>query len=166
VISTTEALEILLGLVAPLDHERVPLLDAYDRVLASAVTAKRAQPPFAASAMDGYAINTENAKSGDTFEVIGEAAAGHAFGGMVADAQAVRIFTGAPVPSGTKRILIQEDVERLDTTIKVSGNLDEGLHIRPAGGDFDIGAELSAPRRLTASNLALIASMNCPDVSV
>lgn len=165
-ISTSEALDILLELVDPLETETVPILEAHDRILARPVIAKRAQPPFAASAMDGYAVCSETVNEGDTFTVIGEAAAGHAFAGDVTGNNAVRIFTGAPVPLGTNRIVIQEDVARSGDTITALDNLDGGTHIRPAGGDFNVGSELCAPRRLSPSNIALIASMNCPRIEV
>ena len=165
-ISTAEALDLLLDLVSPLESETVALRDASTRVLARPVTATRAQPPFSASAMDGYAVSVASIEPGETFAVIGEAAAGHAFDGTVGPGQAVRIFTGAPMPAGSKRVVIQEDVTRKGDRITVSENFDTGLHIRPEGGDFEVGSQLSGPRRLTPSNIALIASMNCPEISV
>jgi molybdopterin molybdotransferase len=166
VISTSEALDILLGLVEPLGHETVSLIDGHGRVLASPVVATRAQPPFDASAMDGYAVNSDDLETGDVFKVIGEAAAGHGFDGSVGVGEAVRIFTGAPVPKGTKRVIIQEDAARKNNEISILDTLGSGSHIRPAGGDFDVGSQLSAPRILTPSNLALLASMNCPEIKV
>ncbi len=97
-ISVDEALSHLFALVAPLQAEEVPLIKAHGRVLARDVSATRNQPPFAASAMDGYAVNAQAIAPGQTFDVIGEAAAGHAFGGRSRfRGQAVRIFTGAPL---------------------------------------------------------------------
>ena len=85
---------------------------------------------------------------GATFNVIGEAAAGHAFDGAVSAGQCVRIFTGAPVPEGASRVVIQEDVTREGDRITLSDNLDKGFHIRPAGADFTDGQEFTAPRIL------------------
>jgi len=104
--------------------------------------------------------------SGDRFTVIGEAAAGHGFAGSVGPEQAVRIFTGAPVPAGATRVIIQEDVTREGDVITLGDRLDTGTHIRPAGGDFQIGDAVSAPRMLRPADLALLASMNCAQVPV
>lgn len=165
-ISVAEALEAVLALGAPLDIETVPLIEADGRVLAQDVAATRNQPPFSASAMDGYAISTEIAAEGDRFTVIGESAAGHRFDGMVNAGQALRIFTGAPLPEGAKRIIIQEDTTRDGDVITLSGPVDKGFHIRPAGGDFNVGDTISAPRRLRPSDVALLASMNIAQVPV
>lgn len=143
-ISVAEALSRLFALVQPLAAETVPLAECGDRVLAETVYAQRTQPPFAASAMDGYAVSGD-VSSGDVLTVIGEAAAGHGFDGIVERGQAVRIFTGAPVPHGATRVVIQEDVERSGETITLKDNLDSGSHIRPAGGDFSAGDPLTAP---------------------
>ena len=165
-ISVAQALDALFGLVEQLPSEKVALTEAAGRVLAEPVVAKRAQPPFAASAMDGYAISDASPKAGDRYTVVGEAAAGHGYIGAIGPAQAVRIFTGAPLPEGGKRIIIQEDVTRVGDQITLSDGLDSGHHIRPAGGDFEAGATLSAPRRLTPADLALLASMNCAELLV
>ena len=93
-------------------HETVPLAEAAGRVLAEDVVATRAQPPFAASAMDGYAVRAADAGAGSRLRVIGTAAAGGRFAGVVGPGEAVRIFTGAPVPDGADLIVIQEDVDR------------------------------------------------------
>ena len=165
-ISVDEALSALFDLVAPLEAEVVPLAQANERVLATTLKANRNQPPFAASAMDGYAIYGTDAAPGDRFEVIGEAAAGHGFDGTIGEGQACRIFTGAPVPSGAGRIIIQEDVTRDGVHITLAENLDANGYIRPAGADFKAGDTFAAPRVLTPSDIALLASMNHADVPV
>ncbi len=165
-ISVDQALSQLFSLVSPMGSETVPLISAMGRVLAEPVTATRTQPPFAASAMDGYAISNTDAKPGDVFAVIGESAAGHGFEGAVALGQAVRIFTGAPVPKGTERVIIQEDVTRDGDQITLNAKLDKGLNIRPAGCDFAKGTPLPAPRILTSGDIALLAAMNIPRVPV
>ncbi|MDX5384306.1 MAG: molybdopterin molybdenumtransferase MoeA, partial [Rhodobacterales bacterium] len=111
-ISVAEAQTLCLALVRPLPPETVPLRDAAGRVLAASVAAGRAQPPFAASAMDGYAVQAQDCHPGAVLSVVGEAAAGHGWGGTVNPGEAVRIFTGAPVPAGAARVVIQEDVTR------------------------------------------------------
>ncbi|MCT4577257.1 molybdopterin molybdotransferase MoeA [Donghicola sp.] len=164
-ISVAEALSRLFALVQPLSAETVPLASCGGRVLAETVYAQRTQPPFAASAMDGYAVAGDVA-SGDVLTVIGEAAAGHAFDGVVGRGQAVRIFTGAPIPNGATRVVIQEDVERSGDTITLQDNLDSGGHIRPAGGDFAAGDPMEAPVRLGPAHVALAAAMNIPALPV
>ena len=165
-ISVDDALDLVLALGTPLETETVPLRHAAGRVLAQSVAARRDQPPFAASAMDGYAIKSVEADLHVQLKVIGEAAAGHRFQGSVGAGQAVRIFTGAPVPDGADFVVIQEDVERKGDLITLSTDPERNPNIRPAGTDFIKGTELSAPRRLTAQDVALLASMNIAEVPV
>lgn len=165
-LSVEDALARVFELVAPLGVETLPLAKSAGRILADPVVATRAQPPFPSSAMDGYAVQNTDVQPGAVMTVIGESAAGHRFDGTVAPGQAVRIFTGAPVPDGADRIIIQEDVDRADRQITLHDELDLATYIRPAGGDFAVGTSLSAPRRLTASDLSLVAAMNVPQVRV
>ena len=165
-ISVADALSALFALVEPLDPEQVSLRDAYGRVLASDVTANRDQPPFAASAMDGYAVRGADVREGATFTVVGEAAAGHAFTNDVPRGAAARIFTGAPLPRGTDHVIIQEDVTRDGDIITLQANFDAGPYVRPAGADFRKGDIITAPRVLSSADAALLASMNVPTISV
>lgn len=161
-ISVEDALARCLALVAPLPAETVALAEAAGRWMCSPAIATRDQPPFPASAMDGYAVQGDPGPD-DNFLVIGEAGAGHAFDGHVGPGEAVRIFTGAPVPRGATRIIIQEDVVRIDDRIILKDGLDAGVHIRPQGQDFRAGDSLP-PRRLRPNDLALLAAMNIPTV--
>ena len=165
-ISVEEAQERLLSLVAGLESETVDLRSAAGRVLAHEVAATRDQPPFASSAMDGYAVADRAPEAGAIYEVIGESAAGHRYVGALTGKEAVRIFTGAPVPEGTQKIIIQEDVERQNAHIILKDNFDTELYIRPAGSDFAIGHKISGRKYLTPSDIALAASMNIPRLSV
>ncbi len=165
-ITVKQALAEVLNLVSPLPTETVPLRQAAGRTLAAPATALRDQPPFASSAMDGYAVIGVEVEPDAMFKVIGEAAAGHAFDGEVKAGQAVRIFTGAPVPKGATRVVIQEDVIRNGDLITLRRDLDQATYIRPAGGDFKSGDQLTAPRLLTPSDIALLASMNIDQVTV
>ncbi|MDH5798491.1 MAG: molybdopterin molybdotransferase MoeA [Paracoccaceae bacterium] len=165
-ISVEEARQRVFSLLSTMPVEAVPLAQAAGRVLAEPVSAERDQPPFPASAMDGYALRNVEVHEGATFTVIGTAAAGHAFEGSIGEGQAVRIFTGAPVPPGADRVVIQEDTQRAGDTITLSGDIDPQHYVRPAGNDFPKGFSLLAPRVLSASDLALIASMNRPVVMV
>lgn len=165
-ITVEEALAHLFALVEPLGSEAVPLAQAAGRVLAQDVAASRDQPPFAASAMDGYAVRADEALPGATFSVIGEAAAGHGFGGPLGPGQAVRIFTGAPLPEGAGRVILQEDVTRDGARVTLRGDPGESDNIRPLGCDFRKGESIPAPRRLRPADLALLASMNVDVVPV
>ncbi len=165
-IPVDEALAHVFDLADAMPVETVPLAQAAGRVLFGVVAARRGQPPFAASAMDGYALRGTEAKAGASFDVIGEAAAGARYAGTVTPGTAVRIFTGAPVPEGADRVVIQEDVTREGNRITLGDRLDEAAHIRPAGADFAAGAELAGPRLLRPSDLALLAAMNIAEVPV
>ncbi len=162
-IPVEEALARVLALACVTEAETVPLAKAAGRWMAAPVVARRDQPPFAASAMDGYAV-IGPAGTGQSFRVTGEAAAGHAFAGRVGPGEAVRIFTGAPVPEGATQVVLQEDVTREGERIAIataSGN----MNIREAGGDFRRGTGI-APRRIAPADLALFAAMNLPELAV
>lgn len=165
-ISVETALTHILELGSPLPAETVPLAEAAGRVLVEPAVARRNQPPFDASSMDGYAIKSIEADQHVQLKVIGEAAAGHAFDGSVGPGQAVRIFTGAPVPEGTDFVVIQENVQRQGDLITIVEDPGTKSNIRPAGGDFSAGATLDAPRVLGATDIALLASMNIPTLRV
>jgi molybdopterin molybdotransferase len=165
-LPVADALARILALVEPTGTERIALVEATGRVLAADAIATRNQPPFAASAMDGYAVRTADAVAGARLTVTGQSAAGNGHGGAVGPDQAVRIFTGAPVPGGADTILIQENAARDGDTIKVVEAPTAGAHIRPMGMDFAEGFRLTAPRRLTGRETALLAAMNVPMVTV
>ncbi len=165
-ITVEEARTRLFELVSPLPTEDVPLAHAAGRVLARDVTARRDQPPFAASAMDGYAVKADEVQLHAMFKVIGESAAGHRFDGAVGAGQAVRIFTGAPMPEGADFVVIQEDVERKGDLITITEEPGGNSNVRPAGVDFRDGSTVAAPRVLSASDVALLAAMNIASVPV
>lgn len=163
-LTVEEALRHCLALAAPLPCEIVALRHANGRIMPMPALATRDQPPFPASAMDGYAV-AGDPTAGTRFALIGEAGAGHAFDGVVLGGQAVRIFTGAPVPMGATRVILQEDVTRDGLAVTVKPGADAATHVRPAGQDFRAG-DLLSPRRLGPNDLALLAAMNIPDVTV
>jgi molybdopterin molybdotransferase len=167
-ISVEEALSRLLTGVEPLGTQTLPLAKANGRVLARDLSAHRDQPPFPASAMDGYAVRAEDiADPPAVLKVVGEAPAGHAFGGRVGPGEAVRIFTGAPVPEGANTILIQENASREGERVTALEPVQPGRFIRAAGLDFAKGEVLlSRGRRLGYRDLALAAAMNHGSVSV
>jgi molybdopterin molybdotransferase len=164
-LSVAEAQARVFAGLTPLPPEDVPLAQACGRVLGVDVHAGVTNPPCDVSAMDGYAVRHSVR---DSFVVVGEAQAGGNFGGTVGEGDAVRIFTGAPVPSGADSIIIQENVERRGDQIRLlEGNvIQPGKHIRRAGLDFKRGdILLKAGRRLRARDVALAAAMNCATLS-
>jgi molybdopterin molybdotransferase len=167
-LSVDEALARILDGVAPTEAETVAIAHARGRVLAEALRALVTQPPFNASAMDGYAVRADDVKQVPArLAVIGEAAAGHPFGGSVGKSQAVRIFTGAPVPEGADAVVIQEDTERDGIHVLVRESAPEAANIRARGFDFRRGdALLAAGRRLGPREVSLAAAMGHGDVSV
>jgi molybdopterin molybdotransferase len=164
----SEALARLLEGVGLSPTDMVSLDQANGRVLAADLAATRTQPPFAASAMDGYAVRSDDvATAPATLKVIGEAPAGHGFAGILAPGQAVRIFTGAPLPEGADTILIQEDTTRDGDLVTAQASPAKGLYVRPAGLDFNTGDVLiNAGKRLSYRDIALAAAMNHAEIPV
>ena len=163
-ISVEEALARLLAPLAPLPPEEVALADALGRVLAEPVAARRTQPPFAVSAMDGYAV-----RAGDLgtipvmLTVVAEVPAGAGFAGRIEKGEAARIFTGAPMPAGSDTVVIQENVEREENRVRIMEGASRGRYVRPDGLDFRDGEVLLEPgRRLDARDVGLLAAMNRP----
>ena len=156
------ALTQILDGAAPVGEEDVPVAETGGRILARDLAARRTQPPFDASAMDGYAIRAADVTgSGARLRLIGEAAAGRRFPGTVGPGETVRIFTGAPVPEGADTILIQENARVEDGWVIASQREPKGRFVRPKGLDFRDGEVLlHAGLRLDPRHVALAAAMN------
>jgi molybdopterin molybdotransferase len=157
-----EALRLILASVErPVEAECLPLAVCAGRTLAEDLASLRDQPPFPASAMDGYAVRSVDvADLPATLRVTGTSAAGHRFHGIVGVGEAVRIFTGAPVPDGADAIVIQENTNWTGNQVIVREQSPPGRFIRPAGLDFRAGQPLlKAGDRLDAKRLALAAAM-------
>ncbi|WP_372006736.1 molybdopterin molybdotransferase MoeA [Tistrella mobilis] len=173
-LTVDDARARILADATPLGAETVPLGLARGRVLARDVIARRTQPPQAMSAMDGWALrSTDLANGRRSFRVVGEARAGQGFDGDVGTGEAVRIFTGAPVPTGADLVVIQEDTritshheDGTPAAMYITGehpDMESGDNIRPAGIDFQTGAVgLQAGRELEARAIALAAAMGHP----
>ena len=162
-ITVEEALaRVLASAETPLAEERVALEEAFGRVLSQNLDALRTQPPFANSAMDGWALRAaDTAAAPVTLSVIGEAAAGRAFAGAVGRGEAVRIFTGAPTPKGADTIVVQEDGRREGDRVTIGSPSRPGDNLRSEGLDFRAGeALIPAGRRLTPRDVALAAAAN------
>ena len=139
----SEALALILAGVEPLPEEIVPLADAHGRVLAQDLRAGRDQPPFTASAMDGFAVRSQDlATLPAQLRVIGEAPAGRRFEGAVGPGEAVRIFTGAPVPEGADTIVIQENARLVGDAVTIETAAPAHRHMRAAGA---AGGERAEP---------------------
>lgn len=165
-ITVEMALSQLFELVTPLESEVVSIDQAYGRILSEPVSAQRDQPPFAASAMDGYAVSDQALPKGLVLDVIGEAVAGKGFNQSVHNGEAVRIFTGAPLPQNASKVIIQENVEQIGDTIRISSPENVATFIRAAGSDFKAGDSIKAPRLLNSSDIALLAAMNVSKLPV
>jgi molybdopterin molybdotransferase len=168
-ISVEEALaRVLAAAPVPLGVESVALDQALGRTLAEDLVALRTQPPFANSAMDGYAlIAADTSALPARLKVVGESAAGRAFGRPVGRGEAVRIFTGAPMPLGADAVLIQENADRDGDAVIARKAESPGRNVRQTAIDFAAGELLlAAGRRLTPRDLALAAAANHARLSV
>ena len=160
-LSVAEALaKILAAIPGPVGVEEIPIAQGAGRTLAADLTARRTQPPFPASAMDGYAVRAADVATVPArLRLIGTSAAGHGFSGTLGPGEAVRIFTGAPVPEGADAILIQENAEDEGQTVNAREPVAAGRFLRRAGLDFREGETLvRAGDTLDARRLALAAS--------
>ncbi|MCJ2031106.1 molybdopterin molybdotransferase MoeA [Methylobacterium sp. J-043] len=160
-LSVAEALaKILAAIPGPVGVEEIPIAQGAGRTLAADLTARRTQPPFPASAMDGYAVRAADVATVPArLRLIGTSAAGHGFSGTLGPGEAVRIFTGAPVPEGADAILIQENAEADGQTVTAREPVAAGRFLRRAGLDFREGETLvRAGDTLDARRLALAAS--------
>ena len=159
---------LLDSIPGPTGAEILPLAQCAWRVLAGEVKALRTHPPFANSAMDGYAVRGDEMAEGVSLTVIGESAAGLAYEGAVGPGQAVRIFTGAPMPEGADTILMQEDADGVGSpVIRVRVPPAKGKFLRAAGLDFHEGdVLLQTGRVLDSAALGLAAAMGHPTLPV
>lgn len=164
----SDALAAVLADAEPLAEEIVALDQAYHRVLARDLAARRTQPPEAMSAMDGYAVRAADAATIESrLTVTGEVAAGRPFAGTIGPGEAVRIFTGGVIPAGADAVVIQEDTVADGNVVTIKEPAISGRHIRRAGVDFREGdVLLRKGTRLTERDLALAAAMNYPQLAV
>lgn len=166
-LPVSEAIRLVTEGLEPLETERVPLAEALGRALAEDLRARLTQPPFPASAMDGFAVRGEDVTSlPATLRLIGESVAGQQFDGTLGAGETVRIFTGAPVPPGADRVVIQENVD-LSGDVATINSVDKERFIRPRGQDFSEGEILlRAGTLLDARRLMLAAAMNYAELPV
>lgn len=167
-ISVAEARSRILEAFDALPPEQVAISEADGRVLAEDVRARVTKPPQDVSAMDGYAVRAEDVASVPaTLRVVGEAPAGGAYGAVLGSGEAVRIFTGGPLPEGADTIVIQENTSRDSDRVTVTSGAATGRYVRRRGLDFAEGdAGPAAGTRLGPRQIGLIAAMNVPWVMV
>lgn len=165
-ISVEEAVATVLGVVTPRAPVRVPFLDALGLILAEDVYADEPMPPFAASAVDGYAVIA--ADDSPVRQVIGEQVAGHVTAGRVVPGTAVRVMTGAPIPPGADAVVMLEDTaDEADSRIRLTATVSAGNHIRPIGQDLAAGQRvLAAGTALGAPEIGILATVGRIEVAV
>ena len=167
-ISFDEAVELVHRTAAPLGTESVPLDLAAGRVLAAPVVARVESPRSDVSAMDGYAVREADLAALPTrLRLAGESFAGGGWEGAIGPGECVRIFTGAPMPGGAERVVIQENVERDGDVAVIAAHPGKARHVRARGGDFTAGEELvPAGRRLDPRAIVAAAAADLPELIV
>lgn len=167
-LSLPAALDLILHTLEPqAETEKVGLPLANGRILADGIEASRDVPPFASSAMDGYALRHADVLDEIPLRVVATVYAGAPWPHTLAPGQCVRLFTGAPVPAGADTVVMQEQVNREGDAIRIKGTIKPGDHIRPRGDEARQGDRLLPPgQQLTPENIGLIASLGQAHVKV
>src|SRR6266487_5169282 len=166
-ISEEEARRKILGAIQPLPARRLSSSEALGYFAAEDYLSRLPLPTFDNSAMDGYAVVASSCKKGERLRVSGEQPAGRDRRLRVSPGEAVRIFTGAPVPQGADAIVMQEDVTRDGAAISVNVDVEAGEFVRPRGCDLAEGQMILAKGdRIRAATVALLASQGFADVIV
>jgi molybdopterin molybdotransferase len=165
-LTVEEALEQILSRVEPLGTERVDLMSALGRTLAETIVSGREIPPWPNSSMDGYAV-----RAADTGEVqlavVGRVTAGALPSRALVAGEAMRIFTGAPLPDGADAVVPQEDVDADGDRVRLRGRVASGAYVRPAGEDVRPGEVMLTPgRTIRAPEIGLLATLGHAQVSV
>lgn len=179
-LAVEDALRLVLAGFEPLADERVPILEALDRVLAEDVTARDSLPPFANSAMDGYALRAEDVRAAAVetpanLRVVADIAAGQPSSTVVESGTAARIMTGAPLPQGANAVVPVEATSEpwrdtlrpLPEMIEVYEPVDPGAYVRYPGEDVQTGTRvLPAGHRLRPQEIGVLASLGVAEVAV
>lgn len=167
-LSVEDALAQILARARPVETEHVDVRAAPGRVLAEPVVSRRVIPPWPNSSMDGYAVRAaDTAGAPVVLAVVGRVAAGMVAETPVGPGQAVRIFTGAPLPTGADAVVPQEDVEVEGGSIRVRRPVQPGSCVRPRGEDVQAGDRVLEPgRRLGPAEIGLLATLGHSPVRV
>ncbi|ABS64783.1 molybdenum cofactor synthesis domain [Parvibaculum lavamentivorans DS-1] len=163
-----EARARIMAALRTTEKESLPLARVLGRFLAEEAIARRTQPPADLSAMDGYAVRAADTLTVPArLRVVGEAPAGGAYTEHLNEGEAVRIFTGAPLPQGADAVVIQEDTSREGDVVVIEETATAGDHVRVCGLDFRTGDPgMPAGRKLSPADIALAAAMNLPQLEV
>ncbi|HUF93334.1 MAG TPA: gephyrin-like molybdotransferase Glp [Candidatus Limnocylindria bacterium] len=166
-LSVEEALDAILSRVAVMPTERVDLMASLGRVLAEPVVSRREIPPWANSSMDGYAVRAADTAAGVSLVVVGRVEAGVVPARAVGAGEAMRIFTGAPLPGGADAVIPQEDIDVAGAAISLKGRVAPAAYVRPAGEDIRPGdAVLAAGQVIGAAEVGLLATLGYTQVRV
>ncbi len=171
-LTVEEARERVLAGFTPLEAEEAPLTEALGRVLAEDALAQESSPPFANSAMDGYALRSADTQGASAqapvrLRLVGEVPAGSVYAGVAQPGEAIRILTGAPLPDGADAALQQELTEVADGWVTIRQPVAAGTNIRHVGEDVRPGMLLArAGAELGPAEIALLASLGVSPVHV
>jgi molybdopterin molybdotransferase len=166
-LSVEEALAQILSRIRPLGTERVDLLAGLGRVLAEPVRSTRIIPPWPNSSMDGYAVRAADTRPGGALTVVGRTVAGALPERPIGAGEAMRIFTGAPLPDGADAVVPQEDVDASEPTVTLRGATEQGAYVRPAGEDVRVGdLVLEAGTVLGPAEIGLLATLGHSQIEV
>jgi molybdopterin molybdotransferase len=166
-LSVEEALQQILSKVKPLPTERVDLVASLGRVLAESVRSTRVIPPWPNSSMDGYAVRATDTRPGAALTVVGRVVAGALPDRPVGPGEAMRIFTGAPLPGGADAVVPQEDVDAAEPRVTLRGVTERGAYVRPAGEDVRVGdLVLEAGTVLGPAEIGLLATLGRSQIEV
>jgi molybdopterin molybdotransferase len=166
-LTVEEALDAILARIPVLGSERVDVLGSLGRVLAEPVTSRREIPPWPNSSMDGYAVRAEDTGQGAALAIVGRVEAGSVPARAVGRGEAMRIFTGAPLPEGADTVVPQEDVDAGGDRIALRAAVERAAFVRHRGEDVRVGDRvLEAGTVLTAAEIGLLATLGFSQVPV
>jgi len=162
-----EALDAIMSRIARLPTERVDVVAALGRVLAEPIISRRCIPPWANSSMDGYAVRSVDTRAGRHLAVVGTIVAGSVPERSLGVGEAMRIFTGAPLPAGADAIVPQEDVDAVDDGVRLRGAVAPAAFVRPAGEDVREGDRVLEPGiAIGPAEVGILATLGCAQVEV
>jgi molybdopterin molybdotransferase len=168
VLTVEQALEAILSSVRLLETERVDIVASLGRVLAETIESRREIPPWDNSSMDGYAVRAADTARGSVeLPVVGRITAGQMASAALGAGQAMRIFTGAPLPAGADAVVPQEDVDADGDRIKIRGAVERGAYVRPRGEDLHQGETVLEPgHAIGPAEVGMLATLGVPQVRV
>jgi molybdopterin molybdotransferase len=158
----------VIGAMGRLDAETVRFTDAVGRILAEPLVAPHDVPHFANSAMDGFAVRSEDvSESGSELRVLEDVPAGRVADTSVGPGQAIRIMTGAPIPQGSDAVVKVEDTSAEGDTVTIQAKAGAGLNVRPAGGDVEAGCTIfEAGVRMSPMHVGVLATLGITEAVV